>query len=128
MKHWDLWATIAGLIVFTTWSTIRLTKWQGHRMPTFADCVDTFGCIGMLIVVTNWLGLWDMGPRTEKGSLAYGEGLMRLGVGVLKAVFLVFVPSLFLVNGMRMLGGLGLRSAIYGAVIALALVIWFVRR
>ena len=123
-------AFAAILLIAAVWVTIsnyRHDKERGH-IPSFADTVDTVACIVILIIVTNWLGIWDAGPRKETGSLAYGEGLARLFKGFLKAVFLVVVPSIFLVNGMRRLGDLGRRAAIYGGFFTLAAVVWLISR
>ena len=118
------------LIGAGVWATLAHYRRDTERglIPSFADSLDTVACIAILIVVTNWLGIWDAGPRKETGTLAYGEGLVRLAMGFLKAIFLVFVPAIFLVNGMRRLGGLGRRAAIYGGLFALATVVWLISR
>ena len=57
LKYWDLWATIAGLIVVTAWVTIKYHhKCEYHPLPSFSDSVDTIACIGILIVVTHRSG------------------------------------------------------------------------
>ena len=118
------------LIGAAVWATIARYRYYKERglIPSFADCLDTAACIGILIVVTNWLGIWDAGPRKEVGSPAYGEGLVRLAMGLLKAIFLVLVPGFFLLNAVRRLGGLGRRAAIYGGFFALAVIVSLISR
>jgi hypothetical protein len=115
-------ALAALLVAGAVWVTIinyREDK-ADRRIPSFADCVDTAACIAVLIVVTNWLGIWDGGSRKASGSPGDVDVLL-IPIALFKAVFLVFVPSIFLLNGMRRLGGLGRRAAIYGGFFALAI-------
>ena len=129
LEHWGLWATIAGIIVSTAWVVLRYHHvFEIHPRPRFKDAVDLLACIGILIVVTTWLGFWDSRPRQYSGTLAYGEGVARLGGGILKAVFLVLVPSLFLTRFMGKRGDLRQRVAIYCGFFALALVVWIFAR
>jgi hypothetical protein len=115
------WALLISLAIWITRLEYKSDKERG-LIPSFADCVDTAGCITVLIVVTNWLGLWDADPRPDPGV-----DVGRIIFGFLKAIFLILVPAAFLLHFMRRFGSLGRRATIYGGILAIAVVISFIR-
>lgn len=124
----DLVAWIVGIIIFCAVGVHYDWKWRGRKQPPMADFFDMAACLGIMTVLTAWLGVFDSGPREYSGTLAVGEGMKRLFLGFLKVIFLVIVPACLLMNGMRRTGGPGRRAAIYCGFAALALAVWLIAR
>jgi hypothetical protein len=113
-----LW--IAGIVIFSAASVVLDSKWRKRRAVPPADFVDAFAAIGILIVVTILLGVFEPSPHTATGPAAIGESFWRLFAWVLKALFLVFVPAMVLVNVLRRFLDFRRRSMIYGVFALLA--------